>query len=100
MKALSCLIGKQIASFRFFASFAPNSTNSQTDFPITYWTAYGTVDVKRHEELLARSNRIDTGWRYILACNDCFEEIVEELFDLFTPEQKIVFKPTIVAENC
>ncbi|GFW70430.1 hypothetical protein TNCV_4915501 [Trichonephila clavipes] len=92
MKLLSRLIGKKISSFRLFASFTPDLIYFRLEFPITYWTAYGTVDVKRHEELLARSNRIATDLRYILACNDCFQEIVEELFNLLTPQQKNSFQ--------
>ncbi|GFS51798.1 hypothetical protein TNIN_268581 [Trichonephila inaurata madagascariensis] len=92
MKAISPFIGVQISSIRLFAYFAPDSTYTELDFPITYWTAYGTVDIKRQEELLARSNMISTVLRYNLACNDCFEEIVEELFDLFSPVQKEVFQ--------
>ncbi|GFV85008.1 hypothetical protein TNCV_838821 [Trichonephila clavipes] len=92
MKALSFLIGNQIMSFRLFAAFFPDPIDFGLEFPITYWTAYGTVDVKRIEELMVRSNRIATGLRYILACNDCFQEIVEELFNLLTPQQKNEFQ--------
>ncbi|GFR16129.1 hypothetical protein TNCT_43871 [Trichonephila clavata] len=88
MKAMSNLIGIHIMSIRSFAYFAPDSTNSELEFPITYWTAYGTVDIKRHEELLVRFNGADFGLRYNLACNDCFEEIVKELFDLLEVVQR------------
>ncbi|GFV11002.1 hypothetical protein TNCV_51001 [Trichonephila clavipes] len=92
MKALSFLIGGLIMSFRKFAAFFPDPIDFGLEFPITYWTAYGTVDVKRIEELMVRSNRIATGTRYILACNDCFQEIVEELFNLLTRQQKNRFQ--------
>ncbi|GFY37040.1 hypothetical protein TNIN_460271 [Trichonephila inaurata madagascariensis] len=91
MKAICHLVGIHIVSIRHFAYFAPDSTNSELDFPIRYWTAYGTVNIKRLEEQLARINRTDIGVRYNLACNDCFDAIVEELFNLLTDHQRADF---------
>ncbi|GFV84987.1 hypothetical protein TNCV_838611 [Trichonephila clavipes] len=88
MKTICHLVGIHIVSMRHFAYFAPDSTNSDLDFPIRYWTAYGTVNIKRHEEQLAQINRTDIGIRYNLACNDCFEAIVKDLFNLLTDYQK------------
>ncbi|GFV84991.1 hypothetical protein TNCV_838651 [Trichonephila clavipes] len=88
MKLLSGLIGKQIESLRLFLSFVPNVMVFRLELPITYWTAYGTVDINQHKKLLNRSNMITKGLGYILACNDCFQEIVEEFFNLLTPEEQ------------
>lgn len=91
MKAIIAPISLQIMAIRSFAYFAPNSTNSELEFPISYWTPYGTVDTKRHEQVLAQINTNDIGLRYNLACNDCFEEIIRDLFPLLTDLEKTNF---------
>ncbi|GFV84990.1 hypothetical protein TNCV_838641 [Trichonephila clavipes] len=93
MKAISHSVGNQVVSIRLFALWTPDCINSQFDFQISYWTAYGTVDVKRQEERLAHIKMIDTDLRYFLASNDCFEKIVEGIFDLKTDDQIAVFLP-------
>ncbi|GFY13277.1 transposable element Tc1 transposase [Trichonephila clavipes] len=55
---------------------------------VIYWTHYGTVDTKRHEELLVQDERNDIELRYSMACHDCFEDILQKLYDLLSDRQR------------
>ncbi|GFQ94438.1 hypothetical protein TNCT_690141 [Trichonephila clavata] len=80
-------VGLHIRQMRTFVSYSPYSPSSFFEFPVNCWTSYGTVDTTRLDELLVRDERRLIGFRYALACHDCFEDIVEELFHELTPTQ-------------
>ncbi|GFY74620.1 hypothetical protein TNIN_881 [Trichonephila inaurata madagascariensis] len=92
MKALINPIFHHMKAMRTFYNFTRNFNSVNLEFPVTYWTPYGTIDTKRHEELIALDERNDIGFRYSLACHNCFEEILQQLFPLLTDAQRINFR--------
>ncbi|GFY53279.1 hypothetical protein TNIN_64031 [Trichonephila inaurata madagascariensis] len=74
-------IGHHIRAMKTFLYFCPNVRPILHDFRVSYFTPYGTVDTKRVEKLLVKDQTLEYGFRYILACNNCFEELVQQLFD-------------------
>lgn len=92
MEALIIPIGFHIRAMRTFANFNPYLPSSELEFPVNVWTPYGTVDIKRHDEVIVRDNRREISFRYNLACNDCFADVVEELFPFLTNRQKHSFR--------
>ncbi|GFR24324.1 hypothetical protein TNCT_464731 [Trichonephila clavata] len=92
MEAMIAPIGLHIFDMLSFIHFSPSFENFGLRFPVKYWTSYGTVDVKRQEKLLVQDNEIDIAFRYNLACNDCFEESLQDLFPLLTHAQRNNFQ--------
>lgn len=88
MKAMVMPIGIQIFETLNFIYSSPGFRHLKIKLPVTHWTSYGTVDTTRFEKVLVQDKRINIGFRYILACSNCFEEILKELFPLLTDEQK------------
>ncbi|GFY47248.1 hypothetical protein TNIN_153761 [Trichonephila inaurata madagascariensis] len=92
MQAMVAPIGKHILDMLTFIHFSPSFKNFGLRLPVKYWTSYGTVDTKRLEKLLVQDDEIDVAFRYNLACNDCFEKNLEELFPLLTHKQRNNFR--------
>ncbi|GFV84980.1 hypothetical protein TNCV_838541 [Trichonephila clavipes] len=78
-------IGFHIREMRTFVNYSPFFRSSDLEFPVDFWTSYGTVDTPRLDAILVRDERTLIGFRYNLACRDCFADIVEELFHLLSP---------------
>ncbi|GFY46741.1 hypothetical protein TNIN_299561 [Trichonephila inaurata madagascariensis] len=78
-------IGFHIREMRTFMNYCPFLPSSHIEFPVDFWTPYGTVDITRQDAIQVRNERRQMGFRYNLACHDCFEDMVEELFPLLTP---------------
>ncbi|GFU08641.1 hypothetical protein NPIL_14731 [Nephila pilipes] len=81
-------IGHQMFSMSHYLKMSRNYSNGFLDFPMPYWTVYGTVDSKKTEYLIVRDNSRNVFFRYNIACHGCFEEIIKELFPLLTDEIK------------
>ncbi|GFY53278.1 uncharacterized protein TNIN_64021 [Trichonephila inaurata madagascariensis] len=84
-------IGSHIREMRTFMNYSPYFPSSYLEFPVEFWTPYGTVDTAQIDAILVRDVRMLIGFRYNLACHDCFANIVEELFPLLTPPQIYYF---------
>ncbi|GFX17216.1 uncharacterized protein TNCV_2857391 [Trichonephila clavipes] len=84
-------IGFHIREMRTFVNFSPYFPSGYFEFPVYFWTPYGTVDKTQLDALLVRDKRMLIGFRYNLACHDCFADIVEGLFQLLTPAQVYYF---------
>ncbi|GFV84971.1 hypothetical protein TNCV_838451 [Trichonephila clavipes] len=85
-------IGSHIRQMRTFVNYHPYVSSSEFEFPVEFWTHYGTVDTTRLDAILVRDERRFIGFRYILACHDCFADMVEKLFPLLTAAQIIYFQ--------
>ncbi|GFQ70003.1 hypothetical protein TNCT_307371 [Trichonephila clavata] len=84
MTALVSPIFRRIRTIKTFYNFTPEFNTVNLDYPVPYWTPYGTVDTKQHGELLVQDERIDIALKYSLACHDCFEEILPKFFNLIS----------------
>ncbi|GFU08640.1 hypothetical protein NPIL_14721 [Nephila pilipes] len=78
-----------ISNFSKVSTSILNPFNSfEMDCSVNFWTNYGTVNTKRVEELIARDEQRHESFRFILACNDCFQEIIERLFHSISYAQR------------
>ncbi|GFQ94439.1 hypothetical protein TNCT_690151 [Trichonephila clavata] len=91
LDALIIQIGFHILSMKVFFNYSPDFPNSDLNFPVNYWTPYGTADTKRFDEMLVRDVGKSVAFRYNLACHDCFKPIVQELYRDLTPQQQTNF---------
>ncbi|GFV45354.1 hypothetical protein TNCV_4490901 [Trichonephila clavipes] len=80
MDAIVFSVGYHIRESRTCASFSPYFNNADYQFPLNHWTSYGTVGTKQVNEQLAQDDRICIYYRYNLACTDCFENVIVQLF--------------------
>lgn len=80
MDAIVFSVGCHIREIKTFISFSPYFDYANYRFPVNHWTPYGTVDTKKVNEQLAHDDRRCIYYRYNLACNNCFERIIVELF--------------------
>ncbi|GFT28601.1 hypothetical protein NPIL_651031 [Nephila pilipes] len=84
-------IGRHIKAWKCFSSTYPNFNIEYLKIPVNHWTVYGTVNTKRHSELFVKDSLKNYIDRYIMACDNCFEEIIVELFPSLTSEDKAKF---------
>ncbi|GFQ91067.1 hypothetical protein TNCT_179901 [Trichonephila clavata] len=75
-------IGYHIKAMRTFLHYSPDAVNRLyfAELQVNSWTPYGTVETESFERILANDRRLTYGFRFSLACNDCFEDIIEEVF--------------------
>ncbi|GFY13284.1 hypothetical protein TNCV_2335481 [Trichonephila clavipes] len=93
LDAIITPIGRHIKAVREFLHFSPGIETRRyfAYLQVNHWTPYSTVGTESFERILANDRRLANGFRFSLACNDCFEDIIDEVFE-FVKDIAIQYK--------